>query len=245
MTNLDPIAIWDQTAADQYDTPGTGIFAAEVIAPTVDCLRRLAGPGAALEFAIGTGRIGLPLAQTGVPVSGIESSPHMLARLREKPGAERIAMMQGDMETAHMPGQFTLVYLVCNTIANILTQDGQIACFRNAARHLAPGGRFVIELWVPSQRQLPPGAPGNIVTARPGYIGLDTWDILRSMSCRITLPSGRVARQRSFVLRSDISGHRNWTSWRAWPALRRKGAGRIGLAPRLRVTRPRTSLSIG
>jgi SAM-dependent methyltransferase len=156
----------------------------------------------------------------------------MLVRLREKPGAERIALMQGDMETAHMPGQFTLVYLVCNTIANILTQDGQIACFRNAARHLAPGGRFVIELWVPSQRQLPPGAPGNIVTARPGYIGLDTWDILQQhvVSHHFTFGEGREAEvfrtPQRYIWPSELdlmarlagfTQERRWADWTGAP----------------------------
>jgi hypothetical protein len=83
------------------------------------------------------------------------------------------------MATARAPGTFSLVYLVYNTISNLLTQDAQVACFANAARHLAPGGRFVVELWVPDLQRLPPGSPAAVFTAEPGYVGFDTYDVLR------------------------------------------------------------------
>jgi SAM-dependent methyltransferase len=171
--------IWDADAAQRYDSPGTGMFAPEVLGPAVERLAALAGAGRALEFAVGTGRVAVPLAERGVPVTGIELSRPMIDRLRAKADEARIPVVVGDMATARAPGSYTLVYLVYNTISNLLTQAEQVACFRNAARHLTPGGRFVIELWVPELRKLPPGAPATVWHSEPGYIGLDTYDVLR------------------------------------------------------------------
>jgi SAM-dependent methyltransferase len=170
--------IWDVDAASRYDTPGSGMFAPEVLAPTVDCLARLVGDGAALELAIGTGRVAVPLSERGVPVTGIELSGPMIERLRTKVDEDTIPVVAGDMSSAVAPGAFTLVYLVYNTISNLLTQSEQVACFRNAARHLTPGGRFVIELWVPELRKLPPGQQATVWHSEPGYLGLDTYDVL-------------------------------------------------------------------
>jgi SAM-dependent methyltransferase len=169
--------IWDAETARRYDTPGTGMFAPEVLEPTVGRLAELAGGGRALEFAIGTGRVAVPLAERGVSVTGIELSLPMIDQLRTKADEETIPVIAGDMTTAVAPGTYTLVYLVYNTISNLLTQAGQVACFRNAARHLAPGGRFVIELWVPELRKLPPGQRATVFHSEAGYIGLDTYDV--------------------------------------------------------------------
>ena len=171
--------IWDDEAAARYDTPGTGMFAPEVLRPAVETLTRLADGGPALEFAIGTGRVAVPLAENGVPVTGIELSEPMIERLRTKVGEQTIPVVVGDMATARAPGTYALVYLVFNTISNLLSQDEQVACFRNAARHLRAGGLFVIELWVPELRSLPPGKHASVFTTEPGYIGLDTYDVLR------------------------------------------------------------------
>ncbi|TDD21030.1 class I SAM-dependent methyltransferase [Nonomuraea diastatica] len=173
--------IWDAETARLYDTPGTGMFASEVLEPTVDRLAELAGDGQALEFAIGTGRVAVPLAERGVLVTGIELSTPMIEQLRTKVDEAAIPVINGDMATASAPGKYSLVYLVFNTISNLLTQAEQVACFRNAARHLEPGGRFVIELWVPELRKLPPGQQATVFTAEPGYIGLDTYDVLRQL----------------------------------------------------------------
>ncbi|MFI5916278.1 class I SAM-dependent DNA methyltransferase [Dactylosporangium sp. NPDC051541] len=170
--------LWDEETAANYDTPGEGMFAADVVEPAVARLAELAGGGAALEFAIGTGRIGVPLRAAGVPVTGIELSGPMLRRLREKADEATIPVVVGDMATASASGQYTLVYLVFNTISNLLTQAEQVECFRNAARHLVAGGRFVIELWVPELRKLPPGQSAVVFGAEPGYLGLDTYDVL-------------------------------------------------------------------
>jgi SAM-dependent methyltransferase len=188
--------IWDHEAAQRYDTPGTGMFSPEVLRPTVDRLAELAGDGRALEFAIGTGRVAIPLAQRGVPVTGIELSRPMIEHLRLKADETAIPVIAGDMATTRAPGRYTLVYLVYNTISNLLTQSEQVACFRNAARHLTPGGRFVIELWVPELRELPPGQQATVWKSEPGYIGLDTYDVLyqRVISHHFTFDTGKQAR---------------------------------------------------
>jgi SAM-dependent methyltransferase len=188
--------IWDQEAAQAYDTPGTGMFAPDVLGPAVDRLADLAGDGRALEFAIGTGRVAIPLAQRGVPVTGIELSRPMIEQLRTKAGGTAIPVVAGDMAAARAPGAYTLVYLVFNTISNLLTQGEQVTCFRNAARHLTPGGRFVVELWVPELRKLPPGQQAIVFTSEPGYIALDTYDVLRQhvVSHHFRFSDGKQAR---------------------------------------------------
>jgi SAM-dependent methyltransferase len=199
LTSLDAMRqedIWDQEAAQAYDTPGTGMFAPDVLGPAVDRLADLAGDGRALEFAIGTGRVAIPLAQRGVPVTGIELSRPMIEQLRTKAAETAIPVIAGDMATARAPGAYTLVYLVFNTISNLLTQDEQVTCFRNAARHLTRGGRFVIELWVPELRKLPPGQQAIVFSSEPGYIALDTYDVLRQhvVSHHFRFGDGRQAR---------------------------------------------------
>ncbi len=170
--------IWDAAAARRYDTPGSGMFAPEILEPVVDRLVGLAAGGRALEFAIGTGRIAVPLTERGVSVTGVELSQPMIDRLRTKADEATIPVVVGDMSATTAPGTYTLVYLVYNTISNLLTQAEQVACFRNAARHLTPGGRFVIELEVPELRRLPPGQSGVIFHAESGYVGVDTYDVL-------------------------------------------------------------------
>jgi SAM-dependent methyltransferase len=155
------------------------MFATEVLEPTVNYLAALAGDGRALEFAIGTGRVAVPLTRRGIPVTGIELSAPMVERLRTKADEAAIPVVIGDMATARAPGEYTLVYLVYNTISNLLSQAEQVACFRNAARHLLPGGHFVIELWVPELRKLPPGQQATVYHIEPGYIGLDTYDVVQ------------------------------------------------------------------
>lgn len=170
--------IWDDEAARSYDTPGTGLFAAEMLGPAVDRLAELANGGRVLEFAVGTGRVAVPLAARGVSVTGIELSEAMVGQLRAKVDEATIPVVVGDMATATAPGSYRLVYLVYNTISNLLTQAEQVACFRNAARHLEPGGRFVIELEVPDLRRLPPGQSGVVFHNEPGYLAVDTLDVV-------------------------------------------------------------------
>lgn len=188
--------IWDVEAAQDYDTPGEGMFAFDLLAATAGRLADLAGGGRALEFAIGTGRVAVPLSQRGISVTGIELSDPMIDQLRTKVDAATIPVVRGDMATANAPGEFSLVYLVFNTISNLLTQSEQVACFRNAARHLGSGGRFVIELWVPELRTLPPGQQATVFHVEPGYLGLDTYDVLqqRVVSHHVRFGDGREAR---------------------------------------------------
>lgn len=187
---------WDDETAQRYDTPGTGMFAPEVVDPAVERLARLADGERALEFAIGTGRVAVPLGERGVPVAGIELSAPMIARLREKVDERTLPVVHGDMSTARAPGSFGLVYLVYNTISNLLTQGEQVECFRNAARHLRPGGRFVIELWVPQLRTLPPGQLASVFDVEPDYLGVDTIDVVdqRLVSHHVHFGEGRAAR---------------------------------------------------
>lgn len=161
--------------AAAYDDTDDPRFSPEVVGRTVDVLAELAGDGAALEFAIGTGRIGLPLAQRGVPVTGIELSAAMVDRLRAKDGGGDIPVTVGDMTTTVVEGPFRLVYLVYNTIGNVWTQDAQVACFTNAAAHLEPGGCFVVEVGVPRLRALPPGQDAHVFSHAPGYVGYDRY----------------------------------------------------------------------
>ncbi|MFD7662429.1 class I SAM-dependent methyltransferase [Streptomyces sp. NPDC059788] len=170
--------IWGEETARSYDTFHADMSALEALAPVVSRLAELADGGRALEFAVGTGRVAVPLARRGVPVTGIELSQPMIDQLRTKADEETIPVILGDMATAEAPGPYQLVYLVYNTISNLLTQPEQVECFRNAARHLSPGGRFVIELSVPELRQLPPGQQAVVWKTEPGYAGLDTYDVL-------------------------------------------------------------------
>jgi SAM-dependent methyltransferase len=170
--------IWDETTAATYDDDVREQSTIEALTPAVDLLVELADGGPTLEFAIGTGRVAIPLHQRGVPVTGIELSQPMIDVLRSKADAEGIDVVRGDMATTRVPGGFALVYLVFNTISNLRTQAEQVECFRNAARHLAPGGRFVIELWVPPLRSMPPGQTAVPFDVSEGHLGFDTYDVV-------------------------------------------------------------------
>src|SRR6187455_520965 len=152
-----PEDYFGEGVAEGYDASSADMFDPDVVAPTVDFLAELAGDGAALELGIGTGRIALPLSQRGVRVHGIDLSEAMVARLQAKPGAQAIGVTIGDFATTTVDGTFSVAYLVFNTIMNLTTQDEQVACFRNAAAHLEPGGCFVIEVMIPQLRKLPMG----------------------------------------------------------------------------------------
>jgi len=167
--------IWGRAEAERYDDESSSMFAPDVLDPAVDLLARLAGGGPALEFAIGTGRVAIPLADKGVDVHGIDLSAPMAARLHEK--RADIPVTVGDMATTLVPGRFSLVYLVWNGLGNVRTQDEQVEVFRNAARHLAPGGRFVIELWIPGIRRFPPGAEAVPFHVGTEHAGFDTYDL--------------------------------------------------------------------
>ncbi|HEU4942657.1 MAG TPA: class I SAM-dependent methyltransferase [Gaiellaceae bacterium] len=167
-----------ERVAARYDESAADMFEPEVVDPVVDFLAELAGRGAALELGIGTGRIALPLARRGVRVHGIDLSEAMVARLRAKPGADAIGVTIGDFATTTVEGTFSVAYLVFNTIMNLTTQDEQVACFRNAAAHLDPGGCFVIEVGVPGLQRLPPGETFQPFTVSPTRLGFDEYDVV-------------------------------------------------------------------
>jgi len=165
--------------AARYDDESAAMFTPEALAPVLDRLEELAAGGPALELAIGTGRVGLPLAARGVPVTGIELSAAMVEQLRAKPGGAYLPVTIGDMATTTVAGTFSLVYLVFNTIVNLTSQDAQVDCFLNAASHLRPGGCFVIEVNVPQLRRLPPGERLVPIGVEEGYWGLDEYDVVQ------------------------------------------------------------------
>ncbi|MEV7154424.1 class I SAM-dependent methyltransferase [Streptomyces misionensis] len=201
--------LWNRATADRYDAEETEMSSAAVLGPTLDFLAELAEGGRALEFAIGTGRVGVPLRERGVPVVGVELSEHMAAVLRRKVGEDVLPVVIGDMAKTVVPGEFSLVYLVYNTISNLLTQDEQVECFRNAARHLAPGGRFVIELGVPPLRFLPPGQVAVPFDVSEQHLGFDTFHLVEQI-----LVSHHFTRDGDDGrYRRDASRHRY-----AWPA---------------------------
>ena len=168
---------FDERIAERYELYWPNLFEPAVVDPVVSFLADLAGDGGALELGIGTGRIALPLSQRGVRVHGIELSSAMIARLRAKPGADDIGVTIGDFATTRADGTFRLAYLVRNTIENLTTQDEQVACFRNVAAQLEPGGCFVIEVEVPALQRLPPGETIRAFTVTPAHLGFDEYDI--------------------------------------------------------------------
>jgi SAM-dependent methyltransferase len=228
---VDDDGYFDEAVAARYDENEQAQFERGEIDAAADLLAELAGDGRALEFAIGTGRIALPLAARGVDVAGIELSKAMAARLRAKPGGDAISVAIGDMTATTVDGPFSLVYLVYNTIENITTQDGQVACFRNAAAHLSPGGHFLIEVGVPGLRTLPPGTTHQVFHASDDYWGIDEYDVLNQglISHHIENDNGtyrrtsmpfRYAWPAEFDLMAQLAGmtlRDRWAGWRREP----------------------------
>jgi SAM-dependent methyltransferase len=215
------------SVAEKYDESSAWMFDPAVVDPAVDFLAELADGGAALELAIGTGRIALPLRRRGVPVSGIDLSADMVAQLRKKPGAEDIAVTIGDSASATVDGTFAVAYTVWNSIMNLTTQDAQVACFRNAARHLEPGGCFVVEVQMPDLQRLPRGEVLRPFHVGRNHIGIDEYDIVnqglishhyrgsavKSMPFRYVWPA-------ELDLMAQLAGMRpreRWSGWRREP----------------------------
>jgi SAM-dependent methyltransferase len=172
-----PKDYFGERVADRYDESTADLSAPDVVDPVVNFLVDLAFDGTALELGIGTGRIALPLAQRGVRVHGIDLSDAMVAKLRSKAGADQISVTIGDFATTTVEGRFSVAYLVFNTIMNLTTQDEQVACFRNVAAHLKPGGCFVIEVMVPDLQRLPPGERVRAFTVSATRLGFDEYDV--------------------------------------------------------------------
>jgi SAM-dependent methyltransferase len=185
---------FDERVAVRYDETIGDWARPEVIEPAVDFLYRLANGGRALELGIGTGRIALPLAERGVRVHGIDMSRAMVARMRAKPGGDAVGVTIGDFATTRVNGTFRVAYLVFNTIMNLTTQAAQVACFRNAAAHLEPGGCFVVEVGVPDLRRLPPGDRFHAYDVSDRHWGVDEFDVATQglISHHIDVVDGRL-----------------------------------------------------
>jgi SAM-dependent methyltransferase len=173
---------FDEWVAQRYEILWPEIHEPSFVDPSVDLLAELAGPGPALEFGIGTGRVGLPLSRSGIAVYGIEISSAMVSRLMEQPGGADILVTVGDFATTTVDATFTLVFLIRNTITNVTTQDDQVATFRNAVAHLKPGGTFLIENYVPELQRLPPGETRYVFQATPTHLGFEEYDIARQIA---------------------------------------------------------------
>ena len=156
-----------EDAGSRYDESTGHEFEQATIEATGDFLEPLAH-GGALELAIGTGRIAVPLAARGIRVAGIDYAPPMIEQLRRKTDA--VDAVVGDMTTTRVEGTFSLAYLVFNSINNVTTQEGQTAVFANAAAHLAPGGCFVIEVGTP------PTTPLSVFDLSDTHVGVDEYD---------------------------------------------------------------------
>jgi SAM-dependent methyltransferase len=215
---------WGEDTAAVYDDDDAVMFSHDVLGPTIDVLVELAAGSRALEFATGTGRVALALAARGVDVAGIELSEAMTARLRAKPEADQVPITIGDMATTRVPGEFGLVYLVYNTITNLLTQDEQVACFANAAAHLSPGGCFLIEVFVPRLRLLPPGHTLVAYESTDIHIGIDEYDVLtQRLVSHHAMPGRPFARSHhryawpaEYDLMARLAGlepHARWADW--------------------------------
>jgi SAM-dependent methyltransferase len=222
---------FDERVAARYDESSSEMFAREAVEPAVDFLAALAGDGRALELGIGTGRIALPLAGRGVEVHGIDLSQAMVAKLREKPGGEGIPVAIGDFATTRVDGAFSLAYLVFNTINNLTTQEEQVACFRNVAAQLEPGGGFVIEVGVPELRRLPPGETMHVFDASEGHWGIDEYDLVNQglVSHHFSVVDGAIERvsmpfryvwPSELDLMAELAGMRlreRWSGWKREP----------------------------
>jgi SAM-dependent methyltransferase len=222
---------FDERIAARYDESASDMFDPAVVDPVIDFLAELAGRGRALELGIGTGRIALPLAQRGVPVHGIELSRAMVERLRAKPGGDEIGVTIGDFATTNVDGTFCVAYLVFNTIMNLTTQAAQVACFRNVARHLEPGGCFVIEVGVPGLQRLPPGETIRAFHVSETKWGFDEIDVATQglTSHHFEIVDGRVERfsapyryvwPSELDLMAELAGlqlRERWSGWKREP----------------------------
>jgi SAM-dependent methyltransferase len=218
---------FSDAVAAEYDESEEGMFDGAVVEATTDFLAEIAGSGRALELGIGTGRIALPLAQRGVPVHGIDLSKAMVARLRAKPGGEDIDVTIGDFATTCVDRSFSLAYLVFNTIMNLGTQAAQVACFRNVAAQLEPGGCFVIEVMVPELQRLPPGDTARVFHVSDTSWGIDEYEVATQAltSHHFEIVDGRLERlsipfryvwPSELDLMAQLAGMRLRERWGGW-----------------------------
>lgn len=222
---------FDEEVAARYDESEADMFDPGMVGPAVDLLAELAGEGPALELGIGTGRIALPLAQRGIPVHGIDLSEPMVARLRAKPGGTDIPVTIGDFAITKLGQTFSLAYLVFNTIMNLTSREAQVACFRNVADHLEPGGSFVIETAIPDLRRLPPGETVRVFHLSENRWGLDEYDVANQglVSHHFSVADGQLRRvsipfryvwPSELDLMAEMAGmtlRQRWGGWRREP----------------------------
>ena len=236
-----------EEVAARYDESSAEMFDPAVVEPAVDFLAELVGEGRALELGIGTGRVALPLAARGVPVlrhRAVEGDGRAAAG---EAGWRRDRRHDRRLRDGHGDGTFSLAYLVFNTINNLTTQDGQVACFRNVARHLEPGGRFVIEVGVPGLRHIPPGETFHVFDASATHWGIDEYDVasqglvshhfslvdgrwqLRSVPFRYVWPS-------ELDLMAELAGmtlRERWSDWQRAPFTSESRQARLRLGEAL------------
>ena len=221
---FDPTAYGRATSADYDD-----MYAELDPTPAVDLLAELAGAGPVLELGIGTGRLALPLAARGLEVHGIEGSPEMAAALRRKPGGQDLPVTVGDFAEVSTGATYTLAVLAINTVFALPSQDAQVRCFRNVARHLEPGGRFVVEAWVPDLGAFRNGTAVRPVTVHDGRVELEVAQLqpasqtmwttkihLTNQGVRLVPANHRYAWPAEMDLMARLAGMRLAERWSSW-----------------------------
>jgi len=222
--------IYGERVADLYDTwsPGTLI--------TEECVERileLAGPGPVLELGVGTGRLAVPLAERGLAVVGIDSSPTMLERLAAKPGGKAVQAVLGDFADVEVEGQFRAIVVAADTLFMLTSQEEQVRCFAGAAKHLCQGGVFVVEAFMPSRTRYASGQDVVVrrITTDSVLLGAATHDpvqqriegqqiLLAATGIRMVPGVLRYAWPAELDLMARLAGLRlreRWGNWRRWP----------------------------
>ena len=225
MSDYDPTA-YGAKIADEYDRLYEGMLDTDA---AVACMADLAAGGPVLELGIGTGRLAIPLVERGLRVDGVESSPAMVDQLRARPGGDGIDVVIGDFADVTVPGSFRLVVLALNTIFALPSQDAQVACFANAASHLEPGGRFVVEAWVPDPSRFVGGSAVTVRRLRDDHVSLDVAHLdpvaqrmtttqvsLRDGEVRLYPANHRYAWPSEFDLMARLAGLTLEQRWGGW-----------------------------
>jgi SAM-dependent methyltransferase len=224
VADFDPSS-YGRRIADVYDDTVADLPTHDAVA----LLRELAGDGPVCEFGIGTGRLALPLAEAGLTVTGVDSSPEMVAVLRGKAPGQRIEVSLGDFSETRVPGEFTLVVLAINTIFALPDQAAQVRCFRNAAAHLVPGGRFVVEAWVADVAAFRSGGALRLLSVGEDAVVLEAATLhpatqrMRTTRVRLTddgvrlLPANhRYAWPAELDLMAELAGMVREDRWQDW-----------------------------
>ncbi|HEV2089434.1 MAG TPA: class I SAM-dependent methyltransferase [Cryptosporangiaceae bacterium] len=224
VSGFDPGA-YGHHIADVYDDTVRELPTAAAVAR----LAELAGAGPVLEFGIGTGRLALPLAARGLRVAGIDGSAEMVALLRDKPGGADIPVAVGDFAETRVEGRFALVVLAYNTVFALPSQQAQVACFGNAAAHLRPGGRFVVEAWIPDPAAFREGSALRVLAVHENEVLIEAARLhpamqrMQTTKVRFTdngvrlLPANhRYAWPAELDLMAQLAGMRTERRWADW-----------------------------